>query len=328
MKSIVCTLQDDLQKAKTRVAALGRTVAENEVIITQANATAVSRLASNVSRDFTDDVIKETLRKFFQTDFFSWCADLCAEKIEDETAALRKLLEAGIINANRDHLDGPEYLIFKINTPDGSGPLMLLQAALATRLCDLYLADPYFLAQELPTNLQDRWMLPRLEHIFSHAALDAAINWRVQTVECLEQAVPITESYVTREVHRFVQEYGFLLSTDQFDHEAGKDLARIFANFAGLALKLWKSRAHVCCCGIRGFGEAAFDLGNPLIEVDSSLASSMGQRLNGRPIGLIIRPAIWANSLSQDGTVEQVVWLKALAWVSGEEGDMDLMELA
>ncbi|OTA02217.1 hypothetical protein A9Z42_0025570 [Trichoderma parareesei] len=327
MDNVVHTLRDDLKQAEIRVAALGKTVAENEAIITQANSTAVSRLASNVSREFTDDMIREALKKFFQTEFFSWCADVCADRIEQENAALHMLLDAGIINASRNYLNGPEYLRFKVNTPDGSGLLALLQAALGTRLCDLYLNDAYFLAQELPMNRDGRWMLSQFEQHLSHTQLDAATDWRVGIVQCLDKAVPITDHYVLREVDRFVEQYRFLLSNDQFDNEARKDLIRIFADFASLALKIWKSRANVQWCGMRGFDRVCFDLGNPSVEVDSSLASTMGQRLNGRPIGLIIRPAIWSNSLSKNGTVKQVLWLKALAWVSGEEDLMDSMAL-
>ncbi|KAL6868612.1 hypothetical protein J3F83DRAFT_737734 [Trichoderma novae-zelandiae] len=328
MENMVCTLRDDLGKANIRVAALGRTVAENELIITQANATAVSRLASDVSRGFTDDMIREALKKFFQTDFFSWCADLCAERIEDEDAAAahHKLLEAGILNSNANHLNGPTYLRFNLDMPDGSSPLLLLQAALATRLCVLYLSDAYFLAEELPINHKGRLELFHLEQHFGQAQPDAAISWRIQTVECLENAVPITEGYVQREVDRFMEEYSFLLSVDRSDSEARKDLVQIFVDFATLAIKLWKTRAGVMWYSTMSFREVPFELGSPWVEVESSLVSTMGQRLNGRPIGLIIRPTISSKSLSKDGQWEEVIWLKALAWVSGEDEPMELME--
>ncbi|PTB81356.1 hypothetical protein M440DRAFT_1418042 [Trichoderma longibrachiatum ATCC 18648] len=327
LDNVVHTLRDDLEKAKNRVAALEKTAAENEAIITQANATAVSRLASNVSREFTDDMIREALKKFFQTDFFSWCADVCADRIEHETAAFYKFLDDGIINGSYGHLKSPEYLRFKVNTPDGSGPLVLLQAALATRLCALYLNDAYFLAQQLPMNSHGRRMLSEFERHLSHVQIGAATDWRVETVACLQKVVPITEDHVLREVDSFVREYGFLLSKDQFNHEARKDLVQLFADFATLALKLWRTKANVQWCDMRGFDGVCFDTGNNAMEVDSSLVSTMGQRLNGRPIGLIIRPAIWSNSMSANGKMEEVIWLKAHAWVSGEEDPMDTMSL-
>lgn len=124
-----------------------------------------------------------------------------------------------------------------------------------------------------------------------------------------------------------MQEYWFLLSADQYDHEANKDLVQIFTSFANLALKLWKTRANVEWCDMTRFGEAHFELGHPWLEVEQSLASAMGQRLNGRPIGLIIRPLIASKSLSKNGKMEEVIWLKALAWVSGEEEPMDAERL-
>ncbi|KAL7950665.1 hypothetical protein V8C42DRAFT_359551 [Trichoderma barbatum] len=248
-KSTVGTLRDDLDKANAKVAALGKAVAESEAIITQSHATAVSTLAGNVSRGVTDDMIREELKKFFQNDFFSWCADLCTARIEDEDAALYKLL--------RD------------------------------------------------------------------ARPDAAIDWRVQTVKCLEDSAPITEEYVQKQVNAFVQEYAFLLSIDEYEYEANKDPVQIFTSFAILALKLWKTRAHIEWCDLTNFKNAFFELGHPWVEVDPSLVLQMGQRLNGRPVGLIIRPFIVSKSLSKNGKLEEVVWLKALVWVSGEDEPID-----
>ncbi|UKZ77582.1 hypothetical protein TrVFT333_005306 [Trichoderma virens FT-333] len=204
LESIVHTLREDLSKANTKMAALGKAVTESEAIITQSHATAVSTLAGNVSRGITDDMIREELKKFFQNDFFSWCADLCTERIVDENAALHKLLEAGIINHSEKYLKGPMFLKFNMNSPDGSSPLVLLQGALASRLCYLYLNDAYFLAEELHMKSKGRYRLRQFEHHFRQAQPNAAIDWRIQTVECLETAVPITEEYIQREVQDFV----------------------------------------------------------------------------------------------------------------------------
>ncbi|KAL7805232.1 hypothetical protein V8C44DRAFT_231633 [Trichoderma aethiopicum] len=321
LENVVRALRVDLQKANTRVTALGKTVAENEAIITQANATAVSRLASNVSRGFTDDMIKEALKKFFQTDFLSWCADLCAERIEDAAlmARLHMFMEPGILSSSKNYLDGPDHLKFKADMPDGSSPLVMLQAALATRLCALYLSDAYFLAKDRHTTYDSRLQLFHFEQQFRQAQPDAAISWRIQTVECLERSTPITECSVKREVDRFVEDYFFLLSADKYDTEASKDLVQIFVDFASLALKLWKTRADVRWYNVKDFQDRPFQLGSPWVEVEPTSVSTMGQRLNGRPIALIIRPMILSRTLSKDGDWEQVVWLKALAWVSGED---------
>ncbi|KAH6606449.1 hypothetical protein Trco_005602 [Trichoderma cornu-damae] len=302
LEDMVRTLREDLDGAHRQVAALMKTVAENEAIITRAHSTAVSTLAGNVSRSITDDLIREELKKFFQNDFFSWCAELSAESVVDGNAALRKLREAGVINNSDRYWDGPEYLRFSIDSPDGSSPFVLLQAALAKRLCFLFLNDAYFLAGES----NDRRRLRKFEQHFSQ--------------ECLENSVPITEQYIQREVQAFVEEYEFLLRTDSYDEEANRDLAQIFADFAILSLKLWKTRVNIEWCDSTGFGNSIFDYGSPWMEVDQTLVSTKGgSRLSGRPVGLIIRPLIVAKPPTKEDRAEEVVWLKALAWVSSEE---------
>lgn len=124
--------------------------------------------------------------------------------------------------------------------------------------------------------------------------------------------------YLQREVQRFVEDYEFLLS-ETYDHEAHRDLVQIFASFATLALKLWKTRTNIKWYGLNSFGKRHFQPGHPWIEVEQSLMSRMGGRLNGRPIGLFIHPIITSQSSSKNDKVEEVVWLKALAWVSDKD---------
>ena len=156
---------------------------------------------------------------------------------------------------------------------------------------------------------------------------DAVPGWRIQTMDCLETAVPIIVDYAQQAADKFVQEYWFLLSVDKYDYEAMRDLAQIFADFASLAMKLWKSGAKVRWYSTRDFGEIPFELGNAWSEVESPLVSALGQLLNGRPIGLIIRPLILSSIISENGNWEPVIWHKALAWVSREEDPMDQMDL-
>lgn len=172
LENTVHKLTKELKRAHEEMAGLRKTVTENEAIINRAHATAISTLAANVSRGITDDMIREELNKFLQTEFFSWCADLCTENILDEQAALYKLLQAGIINKRQSYLKGPEYLKFTLNTPDGSGPLVLLQAVLIHRLCHLYLSDAYFLAEELHINSNNRSSLCQLERSFGQSTYD------------------------------------------------------------------------------------------------------------------------------------------------------------
>ncbi|KAH0528136.1 hypothetical protein TsFJ059_003034 [Trichoderma semiorbis] len=326
LENTVHGLTKELKKAHEEVAVLKKAVTENEAIINRAHATAISTLAANVSRGITDDMIREELNKFLQTEFFSWCADLCTEKILDEQAALHKLLQDGIINNRESYLKSPEYLKFSLNTPDGSGPLALLQAVLIHRLCYLYLCDAYFLAEELLPTSNNRSSLYQLEQTFGQTQPNAAIDWRIQTVECLEKSVPIVNESLQRDVQIFVKEYGFLLS-EKFDEEGNQDLVQIFANFAKLALKLWKTRTNIKWYDLNSFTEPHFQPGNPWIEVEHSLMSRMGRQLNGRPIGLFIHPVITSQSPSKSDKMEEVVWLKALAWISDKDEPTNLEEV-
>lgn len=166
LENTVTRLKKDLQKSHEEVAVLRKAVTENEAIITRAHETAISTLADNVSRKITDDMIREELNKFLQTDVLSWCADLCTARILDEDAALSKLLQMDLINNSESYLKSPEYLRFTVNAPDGSGPFLLLQAALLHRLCYLYLCDAYFLAVESHMNTNRRSNLYELDKSF------------------------------------------------------------------------------------------------------------------------------------------------------------------
>ncbi|KAM6488281.1 hypothetical protein HDV62DRAFT_385223 [Trichoderma sp. SZMC 28011] len=272
-------------------------------------------------------MVREELNKFLQTDVLSWCADLCTERVLDEDAALSKLLQVGLINNSESYLESAEYLKFTVNTPDGSGPFLLLKAALIHRLCYLYLCDAYFLAEALHMNTNSRSNLYQLEKDFGQTRLNAAIDWRIQTIECLERSVPILNEFLQREVQKFVEDYEFLLS-ETYNLEAHQDLVQIFASFATLALKLWKTRTNIKWYGLNSFGKRHFQPGDPWIEVEQSLMSRMGGRLNGRPIGLFIHPTITSQSPSKNDKVEEVVWLKALAWVSDKDEPMNREEMA
>ncbi|KAL7909394.1 hypothetical protein GGI35DRAFT_449761 [Trichoderma velutinum] len=271
-------------------------------------------------------MIREELNKFLQTDILSWCADLCTERILDEDAALHKLCQVGIINNSENYRKSPEYLKFTVNTPDGSGPFVLLRAVLVHRLCYLYLCDAYFLAEESHMKSNNRSNLYQLEQVFNQTQPNTAIDWRIQTVECLKRSVPIVNEYLQTEVQKFVKEYGFLLS-ETFDQEAHQDLVQIFANFANLALKLWKTRTNIKWYDLNDFEKLSFQPGDPSIEVEQSLMSRMGRQLNGRPIGLLIHPMITSQPPSKSDKREDVVWLKALAWVSDKDEPIGLEEM-
>ena len=140
-------MEGELRQRNHEVAALKARVAEDEEKLRKAYGFAVSTLARDVSRDVPDDVVKSDIGKFFQEDFFSWCADMCATRVENQESAAEHLQRIGIINDCPTYRDAPEHLKFDMDIPDGSSSLVLLQAALATALCDAFLTNPYFLSE-------------------------------------------------------------------------------------------------------------------------------------------------------------------------------------
>lgn len=127
---------------------LRKRVAEYEKNLGKAYTAAVSTLAQDVSRDLPDDIVKNDISRFFQGDFLSWCADMCAVQITQQEYAAERLRSIGIINDSQAHRHAPRYLQFDMNMSDGSSPLVLLQAVLATELCETFLTNPYFLVEE------------------------------------------------------------------------------------------------------------------------------------------------------------------------------------
>lgn len=87
-EDLMANARSELEWANNKIASLKKRVAEDEAKLSKVYAAAVLSLAQEVSREYPDDVVKSDIKKFFQGDFFSWCADLCVSNISDpeETA--------------------------------------------------------------------------------------------------------------------------------------------------------------------------------------------------------------------------------------------------
>jgi hypothetical protein len=123
-------------------------------------------------------------------------------------------------------------------------------------------------------------------------------------------------------VRDFIQEYQFLLKP--LEHKDEDDLRNMFFDFSLIALKLWKLRTRIQVHSMPNFANHAFQLHSHWIQGEVDAVAKMGDQLNGRPIGVIIHPLILSlpivNGDSETGPKPQeIVWLKALAWVSTEE---------
>lgn len=142
---------------------------------------------------------------------------------------------------------------------------------------------------------------------------------------CLESIAPLDPASSVAKAKEFETEFGFLLQ--ELDEESREDLANLFTSFATLCLRLWKIRTDIGVFGMPGFVGAKFDLGSEHMDGEQVTVSSLGPKLNGRPIGVVMRPLIVAEPVVAAGKPpHQVVWSKALVWVSPHM-PVDEMEL-
>lgn len=137
-----------LKKSKSRTIDLVKKVEVAEKRLAHAYTATVSTFAEDVSRNLTDDVVRNKISSFFQGNFFSWCADVCVVTIAEQDQVMNHLRYSGLINDSPSYLDLHQDLKFDMNLSDGSSPLIILQAVLANRLCDLYLTNPFFFVDE------------------------------------------------------------------------------------------------------------------------------------------------------------------------------------
>ncbi|EGX96744.1 hypothetical protein CCM_01402 [Cordyceps militaris CM01] len=280
-------------------------VAENEAQLSKAYSGAMSAWAEDVSRDMPDDVIKSKINSFFQGDFFSWCADMCAPEIEWNNAYKQVLYYYNLVNQDLLYLTGPAYLLFNYDAPDGSSSLVLLQAALAKTLVNTFLTNPYFLLGDVP-------VLQEIESALAQKSLKEATNWRVNTVRSLERTFPLDPEQIEVHVNLFLNTFGFLIETP--DSSAREDLASLFAHFSQIALKLWQTPTSIRVVGMEHMDDCPFVKGNLYWECEPAVASALGEQVSGRPIGVVIRPCILSDPIPEPGEQSTpVVWSKALA---------------
>ncbi|KAM3557074.1 hypothetical protein ARSEF4850_005232 [Beauveria asiatica] len=269
--------------------------AEQKAQLSKVYSNAVSNWAQDVSRDMPDDVVRSTISSFFQGDFFSWCADMCAPEI-DWSKGQEKILDCcNLVNQQHHYRSGPAHLLFDHAAPDGCSSLVLLQAALAKSLVDTFLRNPYFL-------LNDDTILQKIESTFAENA-----------------------EHIKVYLDRFLSTFGFLIQ--ELDKTAWDDLANLFTRFSQIALKLWQTPTLIYILEMTDLVDCPFRMDNSCMECEPAVASALGERLNDRPIGVVIRPCILSESISDSGEeIPPVVWSKALVWVSGKEDPYDMEE--
>lgn len=164
----VAHLQDTMEKYKINLQtstkcneSLEEKVSELEAQLSKAYSRAMSTWAQDVSRDVPDDVIRGKVGSFFEGDFFSWCADMCATEVDWEKGYKAVLYQSNLVNQGSRYLSAPAYLQFDYSATDGTSTLVLLQAALADALVRTFLSSPYFL-------VGDGVVLQRIESHFAN----------------------------------------------------------------------------------------------------------------------------------------------------------------
>ncbi|KAL7934661.1 hypothetical protein V8C35DRAFT_327061 [Trichoderma chlorosporum] len=303
-----------MEAAKAEVAELQKRI-KHEADNTKAHEAMISSFSRHVSRAYTDDKIKDELKRFYQNDFLSWCGDLSSSSIREPEKAKKKLQSMGIMNSSKSYMSEPASLQFSMDLPDDRSPVVLLQAALSQALCQTFLLDAYFLVEGMETPDGDyRRRLKKTEDGFCKVDKEAGVSWRIQTVVSLEKAVPFGSHLVENKAKEFVQEFHFLL--DKVNDQALKDLTQLFVDFGSMALQLWKMRTVITAHSLSRFAEYKYDVDSPLIEADAVGSLAARRRLRGRRIGVLVRPLIISEPLGQDGEANhEVVWLKAAGWV-------------
>ena len=136
-------------------------------------------------------------------------------------------------------------------------------------------------------------------------------------MECLEKIAPFNPALAIEQAQAFEDKFRFLLG--EIDQQAREDLAQLFTDFARLSLRLSKIRTTISVRGMPRLAGEEFQLESDLVQGEPAVVSVAGERLNGRPIGVVIRPLIISEPVvPEDKPQEQVIWSKAVVWVSGK----------
>lgn len=136
-------------------------------------------------------------------------------------------------------------------------------------------------------------------------------------MECLEKIAPFNPALALKKARAFEDNFWFLLG--EIDQQSHEDLAQLFTDFARLSLRLSKIRTTISVLGMPRLADEEFQLESGLVQGEPTVVSALGERLNGRPIGVVIRPLIISEPVvPEDKPQQQVIWSKAIVWVSGK----------
>ena len=130
--------------------------------------------------------------------------------------------------------------------------------------------------------------------------------------------MPPARDHFMSSAQEFLNQYHCLIG--DFNEAAGEDLLSLFSSFAGLALRLWKKKATILVPKMIEFAPTVFEVKSKYMVAEFSAKSTLGERLDGRPIGVMMNPLIVSQPVVRQGPpAEDVVWMNAVIWVSGNE---------
>lgn len=127
-----------------------------------------------------------------------------------------------------------------------------------------------------------------------------------------------TELY-TKRANLFEEKFGFLLKKDR-NEDDHSDLVDLFTDFSRLALRLWKVPTTIKVQGMPQLAAEDYLPGSSLVEYHH-LSPSFKERRPQRLFAMVLtRPLIISKPVAPEGKPQrEVVWSKAVAWVSGDD---------
>ncbi|RSL66601.1 hypothetical protein CEP54_003637 [Fusarium duplospermum] len=292
-------LKGELRMERLHSKQLQSEITEQAHVINNIHSNNISRLSHGVSSNLPDDRIRAELQKLFGETARDWCLNYQVAEIAER--GVDALLVCNNILADNAN----------INMQGKTTAPILLQAALAKTLCELFLTKPFF--------LQD-WVSEFIDGAIKEPAREATITWRVQTGEFLEMAFSHSEAHLeailNKRAQRFARQYAFLLCVQDFDENMCSELVELMKRFGKLAIQLWRRRVLIMVDGLEHEDLQHFRPGQDM-ELEDSLRRLGGLRSDGRPVQVIVRPRITAQMVHLGGKLaEKVVWSKAVVWVS------------
>ncbi|KAF4333496.1 hypothetical protein FBEOM_12678 [Fusarium beomiforme] len=294
-------LEFELAEERGMNEALQKEIDDQEDVVTEAHSRAISLLAGHVSSDFPDDQVRIELQELFDK-CSEWCMDNRMPRVRNVEETRQLMLSEGIIR----ELDYEEHLRFDMEHRTATA--VLLQAALAKRLVQTFLGDPFFLGQ----------------HCMQRTALqggvgaEATVTWRIQTCQYLEQAFPPHKQALQSCAETFAKTYELLI--EPLDGESFTQLTKLFEDTCSLALRLWKLRTNIKIQDLRDDTLHRFQSMFGDMEAHPTVRLLKGdKRFDGRPICVVVRPRIVSEPVEAEGRGRGIVWSPAQVWVSNWE---------